>query len=200
MKRLLTILSLVTFCQVTNAAYYASPSGTGNGTLTAPFGLQMALASTVIKAGDTLIPFKIEWLNLDSLYDPITQELKKGSHKIIAKKIVNRRSTFDTIPVQIMGDSSEYSVNYMPKCKCSKDTTYASGKTITISGTATDIDGTISKYYWKKVSGSNYGKISYSSRATTTFTGARASVYKFRFEATDNNGGKCEDFVTITVK
>jgi hypothetical protein len=53
-KKLLTVLVLLTAHLGTSAAYYASNTGSGNGTLTAPFGLQAALSGTVIKAGDTV--------------------------------------------------------------------------------------------------------------------------------------------------
>jgi hypothetical protein len=69
---------------------------------------------------------------------------------------------------------------------------------VTLSGSATDADGTIASYLWTKVSG-NGGTISNPSSASTTVTGLSAGSYVFNLKATDNAGGTGNRTVTVTV-
>ena len=52
--------------------------------------------------------------------------------------------------------------------------------TVSLSGSGTDADGTISSYSWTKVSGPASGTITSASSAATTVTGLAQGVYKFQ--------------------
>jgi hypothetical protein len=69
---------------------------------------------------------------------------------------------------------------------------------VSLSGSATDADGTIASYLWTKVSGTG-GTITSPSSASTTVTGLTAGSYVFNLRATDNNGAVGNRTVSITV-
>lgn len=70
--------------------------------------------------------------------------------------------------------------------------------TTTISGSATDSDGTITSYLWTKQSGPS---VTLANETTTTITllNLVAGVYSFRLTATDNGGESGFKDVTVTV-
>lgn len=70
--------------------------------------------------------------------------------------------------------------------------------TVSLSGSATDADGTIASYLWTKVSG-NGGTITSPSSAATTVTGLTAGSYVFNLRATDNKGAVGNKTVNVTV-
>jgi hypothetical protein len=69
---------------------------------------------------------------------------------------------------------------------------------VTLSGSGTDADGTISSYSWAKVSGTG-GTIVSPGSASTSVTGLTAGTYVFRLTVTDNLGATANDDVQITV-
>jgi hypothetical protein len=69
---------------------------------------------------------------------------------------------------------------------------------VTLTGTASDPDGTVASYLWTKVSGIG-GTITSSTAASTTVTGLTAGTYVFNLKATDNSGATASDNITITV-
>ena len=69
---------------------------------------------------------------------------------------------------------------------------------VTLSGSATDADGTIASYLWTKVSGTG-GTISTPNAASTTVTGLTAGSYVFNLRATDNQGATGNKTVSVTV-
>ena len=70
---------------------------------------------------------------------------------------------------------------------------------VTLSGTGTDTDGTITAYRWRKISGPNSGSISNSNSAITTVTGLIQGVYQYELRVTDNNGAYGRDTMQVTV-
>ena len=71
--------------------------------------------------------------------------------------------------------------------------------TVTLSGSGSDVDGTIASYSWTKVSGpSNYTIVNPGS-AATDITGLVQGVYQFQLQVTDNNGAKGTDIVQVIV-
>ncbi len=69
----------------------------------------------------------------------------------------------------------------------------------TLSGTATDNDGTIANYSWTKVAGPAQFTINNSSAATTIVSGLVQGIYTFRLTVTDNSGAIASDDVQVVV-
>jgi hypothetical protein len=72
--------------------------------------------------------------------------------------------------------------------------------TASLTGTASDPDGSISTYLWTKISGPAGGSITSPSTANTTVTGLAEGTYVFRLTATDNGGATASDDVQINVQ
>ena len=70
---------------------------------------------------------------------------------------------------------------------------------VSLSGSGTDPDGTISSYSWTKISGPASGSISNVSSSSTTVTGLVAGVYQFQLKVTDNDGATDVDIVQVSV-
>lgn len=71
--------------------------------------------------------------------------------------------------------------------------------TATLTGSATDADGTIASYAWTKVSGPAGGTIASPTAASTNISGLVAGTYTFKLTATDNQGATGSANVTVTV-
>lgn len=69
----------------------------------------------------------------------------------------------------------------------------------TITGSGSDIDGTVVAYLWEKVSGPAGGTVVNPSAATTGITGLVFGVYEYRLTVTDDDGATGTDTMTITV-
>ena len=71
---------------------------------------------------------------------------------------------------------------------------------ITLSGSGSDADGSISAYLWTKKGGPSAGSISNPSSASTTIKDLLAGEYTFELKVTDNEGATGDDTVHISVK
>jgi ribosomal protein L14 len=71
--------------------------------------------------------------------------------------------------------------------------------TVSLTGTATDPDGTIASYAWAKLSGPASGSITTPGSANTTMTGLVQGVYVYTFTVTDNQGAASIDYIQVTV-
>ncbi|MEO8110612.1 MAG: Ig-like domain-containing protein [Ginsengibacter sp.] len=71
--------------------------------------------------------------------------------------------------------------------------------TVTLTGTGTDTDGSITKYSWTKISGPSSGVITNSNNGTTTVTGLVQGSYNFELKVTDNSGATALDTMKVTV-
>ncbi len=69
---------------------------------------------------------------------------------------------------------------------------------VTLTGSATDTDGTISSYSWTKISGTG-GTITSPSSASTTIIGLSAGSYTFRLSVTDDDGAVSSDTLVVVV-
>ncbi len=70
---------------------------------------------------------------------------------------------------------------------------------VTLSGSATDPDGTVTSYLWSKQTGPAGGTITTPSSPVTNVTGLTQGVYVFQLSATDNSGTTTSVNVTVTV-
>ncbi len=71
--------------------------------------------------------------------------------------------------------------------------------TVTLTGTASDADGTIAGVQWRKVSGPASFNIVSPAQLQTVINGLVAGVYSFELTATDNSGATASATVNITV-
>ena len=70
---------------------------------------------------------------------------------------------------------------------------------VTVSGSGTDIDGTITGYQWTKISGPATYNVVSSTQPATIINGLVQGVYLFELRVTDNNGARGRDTMQITV-
>ena len=70
---------------------------------------------------------------------------------------------------------------------------------VTLSGSGSDVDGTIASYNWTKISGPSGSTIVNPGSAATDITGLVQGVYQFQLSVTDNNGATATDVISITV-
>ncbi|MCW3094217.1 MAG: C-terminal target protein [Ferruginibacter sp.] len=70
---------------------------------------------------------------------------------------------------------------------------------VTLTGSATDADGSIASYSWRKISGPAYGTIQTPAASTTNLTGLVAGIFAYELTAKDNDGGTAKDTIQITV-
>jgi len=68
-----------------------------------------------------------------------------------------------------------------------------------LSGSATDLDGSIASYAWSRISGPAPGIISTPAAPATNITGLTQGVYIFALRVIDNAGAVATDEVTVTV-
>lgn len=77
-------------------------------------------------------------------------------------------------------------------------TVYYPASSATLSGSATDADGTIASYAWTKISGASC-TITSPASASTTVTGLAVGSYIFRLTVTDNVGSIRSNDMTLTL-
>ena len=70
---------------------------------------------------------------------------------------------------------------------------------VTLTGSGTDPDGTISSYVWAKLSGPATGTITNVTAAATATTGLSAGTYVFELTVTDNAGATAKDNIQVIV-
>ncbi|MCC7400754.1 MAG: tandem-95 repeat protein [Chitinophagaceae bacterium] len=71
--------------------------------------------------------------------------------------------------------------------------------TVTLNGSGTDPDGSITSYQWTKISGPNQFNIVSPSQAQTVVNNLVQGVYQFQLTVTDNKGATATATVTVTV-
>ena len=71
--------------------------------------------------------------------------------------------------------------------------------TVTLTGTASDADGTITSVQWRRVSGPASFNIVSPSELQTVINGLTQGVYSFELRATDNSGASSVSTVSVTV-
>lgn len=90
--------------------------------------------------------------------------------------------------------------NQVPVANAGSDKTITLPTTsVTLSGSATDADGSISSYKWAKVSGPTTGTLANASAASTTLSSLSQGTYVYRLTVTDNGGATDTDDITVNV-
>ena len=69
----------------------------------------------------------------------------------------------------------------------------------TLTGSGTDIGGTIASYQWVAITGPSTVTITNATSASTTITALVQGTYKFALTVTDNFGTTAKDTIQITV-
>lgn len=153
------------------------PEGEGISTLAIPSGNQIIISYN--QSGDTLYTYitqKDSTVNLSYTYKVTridTVWRKKGS-----------TAPPTNLPPSVNAGSSQ-TIN-LPT------------NSVTLSGSASDPDGTISSINWTKLSGGS-GTITSTSQLSTTVTGLVVGAYSFKLTVTDNGGASSSSNVTVTV-
>jgi hypothetical protein len=125
--------------------------------------------------------------------------LTGGSYRFRLTVTDNKGATgSDTVHITINGTGGT-PTNQAPTVNAGTDKTITlPANSLSLTGTASDADGTVASYLWTKVSGSG-GTIASANSATTNITGLTAGSYVFSLKATDNQGATATDNVTVTV-
>jgi K319-like protein len=96
-------------------------------------------------------------------------------------------------------DTVTVTVNASPVAQAGADQTVQTGAAVSLSGSGTDADGTITSFAWKQTAGQSV-TLSAPNTATTTFTApAVAASFTFELTVTDNLGATHSDSVVVTV-
>lgn len=114
-------------------------------------------------------------------------------------KVTDAGALTATDQVQITVNSAAPPSNISPTANAGIDQTVTYPATITLTGSGTDVDGTIATYAWIKISGPSAYSIASPSSASTAVEGLSVGTYQFQFTVTDNNGATGTDVVIITV-
>ena len=104
--------------------------------------------------------------------------------------------TFDLELVTVAGTA-----NQLPTANAGSDKAITlPTSSVTVSGSGSDTDGTISSYAWAWVSGPAAGTIASPSAASTSITNLSiAGTYVYRLNVTDNSGATASDTVNVVV-
>lgn len=103
-------------------------------------------------------------------------------------------NVFDWMMAQV---NTKNGGNAIPTANAGADKTYSGVSSITLTGSGTDSDGSISSYSWSKMSGPA-ATISNASAASTSVA-VSAGTYMFRLTVKDNFGNTDTDYVKIVV-
>jgi hypothetical protein len=96
-------------------------------------------------------------------------------------------------------DTITVTVNAIPVASAGADQTVSAGAAVTLTGSATDADGTIASYAWAQTSGPTV-TLTNANSATASFTAPNtAATLVFSLSAIDDRGANHVDSVTVTV-
>lgn len=108
------------------------------------------------------------------------------------------KSTPETANIDFAVSGSTPNPNQPPICNAGANQSI-SGTSATLTGTASDPDGSISLYKWERVSGPNTPTITNSTSISTSVTGLVPGAYVFRLTVTDNLGATASSTVGVSV-
>jgi hypothetical protein len=106
----------------------------------------------------------------------------------------------DEVSVVVSGVSAPSPTNQPPVANAGADRNITlPTNSLTLTGTATDPDGSVATYAWSKVSGPSGGNVQSPNAASSQVTAMIAGTYVFRLTVTDNNGAIGTDDVQVIV-
>jgi len=109
-------------------------------------------------------------------------------------------TSFDDIQITVKNSLAPPVDNNSPTVSAGQDIAIALPEnTVTLTGSATDADGTVASYVWTKMSGPAGGNLQTANAASTMVTGLNAGTYVFRLTVTDNAGAIATDDVSVQV-
>ena len=139
--------------------------------------------------------------NIASPYSATTavNNLLQGEY-VFTLKVTDNQGATATSTVTIQVNAAPVVTNQPPSANAGSDQTITlPTNSVTLSGSGSDADGTISFYEWKQTSGPSQVKISLPSSAATAVNNLVQGVYTFTFTVEDNEGAKTSDDITVTV-
>ncbi|MFN8249003.1 MAG: carbohydrate-binding protein [Ferruginibacter sp.] len=124
--------------------------------------------------------------------------LSQGTYTFELKVTDNSgASDLDTMQVTV---NAAPVVNQLPTANAGIDQTITlPTNSVSLNGSGTDSDGTITAYLWRKIAGPTSGIITNSNAAATSVTGLSQGVYQFELKVTDNSGASDLDTMQVTV-
>jgi len=126
----------------------------------------------------------------------IINNLNQGIYRY-ELKVTDNNGASSTDIVQVTVNAA---VNILPIAIAGSDKTITlPANNISLTGSGTDADGTITSYKWLKISGAASGSITSPNSNNTSITNLVQGVYQFQLTVTDNNGGSSKDTIKITV-
>lgn len=112
----------------------------------------------------------------------------------------NNKNQTSLDEVSIIVNGSATPANSIPSVNAGADQTIVlPNSATTMTGTASDTDGSIASYLWTKISGPAGGNIVSTATAATGVNALQVGVYVYSFKATDNSGGSATDSIRLTV-
>ncbi|MEO6719055.1 MAG: T9SS type A sorting domain-containing protein [Ferruginibacter sp.] len=127
--------------------------------------------------------------------------LVDGVYEIELKVTDNKgASKTDTIKITVKNPGLPAPVNQPPVPNAGPDKVLTlPTNSVTLTGSATDPDGSITKYSWTKVGGLGAYTIVSPSSASTVVSNLQAGSHQFQLRVTDNGGSIADDYVQVTV-
>ncbi|MDR1997375.1 MAG: hypothetical protein LBQ83_03540 [Candidatus Margulisbacteria bacterium] len=108
--------------------------------------------------------------------------------------------TLDSADISAQAIAFRAAANARPVANAGNDQTITlPTSSVTLNGSGSDTDGSITAYKWSKLQGPGSPVISNSTSASATVTGLQEGTYVFLLTVTDNAGAAHSDYVTITV-
>ena len=133
-----------------------------------------------------------------TIVNPVFSNLVAGTYTLrLTVTDNNGAKATDDINITVKASS----VNQPPVADAGPDVILVlPNNSVTLTGSGTDPDGTITKYAWAQVSGPSSSTISNPSTPQTTMSNLVAGVYVFKLTVTDNNGATDLNQMQLTVK
>jgi dienelactone hydrolase len=137
-------------------------------------------------------PFKVQSISMTGI--GVNISMKQGN---ATGSFSSVKQTIDWLFSRLKDTSA---TNQPPVANAGSDKTITlPTSSVTLSGSGSDADGSISKYAWTKTAGPSGAVISSPSSASTSVTALVQGSYTFRLTVTDNGGATAYNDVNVTV-